>query len=90
MNPVGQFLINFLENPKSTLTGLAGGSASAGAVWLAISQAGCNFEAIHWGAVLAAFLAPAAIGGVAKDSRSPGQMTRATDTPPVINQVPPK
>lgn len=85
MNPIQSFLINFIENPKTTLTGLAGGSASAGAVFLAIQQAGCNFELVHWGAVLAAFMGPTVIGGIGKDGHAPDQRTRASDapTPPV-------
>ncbi len=84
MNALQTFLINFIKNPKSTLVGLAGGSASAGAILLVFQQAGCNWEAVHWGAVATAFLAPTAIGGVAKDARTKGQFTRAsdrTDTP---------
>lgn len=90
MNAIQSFLINFIENPKSTLTGLAGGSVTATAVYAAISQAHCDFTLVHWGAIAMAFLAPTAIGGVAQDSRDPGQKTRASDVPPVINQIPPK
>lgn len=79
---IKQFLINFLQNPKTTLHGLTGGSVAAGAVYMAIQQAHCDFSLIHWGAIAVAFLAPATIGGTAQDAREPGQKTRASDGPP--------
>lgn len=85
MNPFAQFVVNFLENPKTTLTGLTGGSVSAATIYAVFQQAGCNFSLVHWGAIAMAFLAPAAVGGVARDARPEGAKTRATDPPPPVD-----
>lgn len=59
------WLRNFIEHPKTTLQGIAGGGAIVAVLGYVSTQAGCQWELVSWPNVIA-FAIPAVIGGGAK------------------------
>lgn len=70
------WLKNFIEQPKTTVAGLVGGTAAGAAALAALTlistEAGCNFANVDWitvvNVVLASSAAGTVAGGVMKDA----------------------